>query len=1096
MNSLARLGSALWFALLPLSSPHLLLAQATQGSILGTVTDATGAAVVGAEVTVKNEGTNFVRRITTGEGGDYRVAGLEAGSYEVTVNMQGFKAFTQTKVDLVANQIKRVDVGLEVGELTTKVTVEGGTSQVETETVTLSNVKTSRDYTQLPLSIWGRGWANVTNVTAGVQAESGFEVNGARDTANNFTSDGISVNDIISSRNTANGFSGEVEVIQEVKIMTANNSAEFPQVAQFAAITKSGTNEPHGSFYWGQFNTKFSARSWQDPVGPSFINYPMFAVTNGGPLYIPGVYDGRDKTFYFFSYGGARFRTGNRSYLSIPTPAFREGDFSSLAGVVTIVDPLNGVPFTDNKVPPARISSVSRAIQDLVYPDPNLPGQGDFGVVNNFYGDPGARFDSDVYSGRLDQKIAASNLLFARFGYTKNNKDSYPGALKDGYGPWAWRGNHPGASVVISDTHTFSPALVNEAKLGYSRDLGRWRDPNYGKDVLSVIGLQGIANPGNDPAIGGMPGTSFWGSAVDFAGTITWANDWLQAQNTYQFIDNLSWYQGRHSLKMGFDVRRYQINDHGKPLEVRGSFNFDDQLSGFSYANFLLGYPSFATRAIARPSAHSRSPLYGFYVQDDFKLHPRVTLNYGIRYEYQSPWVDKFDRMFTFDPARASLVTAGSSIPADLVPAVAATLPIISAAEAGFPVRSLMETDANNWSPRLGLAIRPFADTKTVVRLGWGYYTQMWPGLLALNATGGPWQSTEVYYIEGNQPTISFPNPFSKVNEFSGVQSVSAVSSRFPNERTQQWSLSIGRQIWGTAVDVGYVGTSAKNIPFSQDLNQLRPSTIPYSSERLPYQRFGSVNLTQSGASSIYHGLTVKAERRMAAGLWFNANYTWAKALTDADLRSYSSGAEQNQYERYLERADDPNHRRQQLRFSYIYELPVGKGKRFAGGLSGIANYVIGGWQLSGITTMVTGPRLSAYFSGVDPANTNQYWGRPDRVGDGNFDSSDMRDRIKNGQPIFDINAFVAPEQGRGSFGNAARSILTGPGTMNWNVVLAKNFPILQERARLQFRWELFNAFNRPNFWSPDTDTSGGSFGMVYGAGMGRQMLFAARLDY
>ena len=306
----------------------------------------------------------------------------------------------------------------------------------------------------------------------------------------------------------------------------------------------------------------------------------------------------------------------------------------------------------------------------------------------------------------------------------------------------------------------------------------------------------------------------------------------------------------------------------------------------------------------------------------------------------------------------------------------------------------------------------------------------------------------------------------------------------------------MGRQIWGTAVDIGYVGTSAKNIPFTQDLNQLHPSTIPYSSERLPYQRFSSVNLTQTGGSSIYHGLTIKAERRMAAGLWFNANYTWAKALTDVDLRSYSAGSEQNQYQRFLERGDDPNHRRQQLRFSYVYELPVGKGKRIAGGINRAANYLIGGWQLCGITTMLTGARLSASFSGVDPANTNQYGGRPDRIGNGNFDSGSMRDRIKSGQPILDVNAFVVPEQGRGFFGNSARNIMTGPGTMNWNAVLAKNFPIFAERARVQIRWELFNAFNRPNFWNPDTNVNGGYFGTVFGANMGRQMLFAARIDY
>jgi hypothetical protein len=561
--------------------------------------------------------------------------------------------------------------------------------------------------------------------------------------------------------------------------------------------------------------------------------------------------------------------------------------------------------------------------------------------------------------------------------------------------------------VVISDTHTFSSTLVNEVKLGYSRDFGKWFDVNYGQDVISQIGLQGIENPGNDPSIGGMPGFSFQGT-VPIYGLGTWANGNFQAQNTYQVIDNLSWFRGRHNLKMGLDIRRMQINDQNKPLDMRGNFTFDDRLSGLAYANFLLGYPSSATRAIARPNAYPRGTVYGFYVQDDFKINSRITLNYGLRYEYQAPWVEKFDRMFTFDPQTGSMVTAGSSIPTDLVPSVAATLPIVTAQSAGLPLRSLMDTDKNNFSPRVGLAIRPFADATTVVRLGYGMYTQIWPGLIALNATGGPWQSTESFILtDPNVPSIQFPNPFVTTSEFSGIQSISGVNPHFPNERTQQWNVSIGRQIWGTAVDIGYIGTKALNIPYSEDLNLLPPSTTPFDPARRPYPRFESAELIQTGGSSIYHGFTVQADRRVASDLTFNVNYTWAKALTDVNLRDYTSGAQQNQYQRYLERADDPNIRRQQLRFSYIYNLPVGKGKRFLSSIPGVANAIIGGWELAGITTMLTGARLSPTFSGTDPANTNQYGGRPDRIADGNFGSSDMRGRIKSRQPIFDENAFV-----------------------------------------------------------------------------------------
>lgn len=482
-----------------LSFQAVLHGQAIQGGIVGSVTDPSGAAVPGATVKVTNEGTNFERVATTEASGDYRVSGLEAGSYAVSVTMQGFKRFEQTKVDVTLGQAKRVDPKLEIGDTSTTVTVEGGTSQIETESATLSNLKTARDYANLPLSIFGRGWANVTNVVAGVQSTSGFEVNGVRDTGNNFTSDGISVNNIIGSSATPNGFSGEVEMIQELKVLTANNSAEYAQVAQFAAVSKSGTNEPHGSLYWGNFNNNFSARAWQDTAAPEFTNHNMFAITNGGPVYIPKVYDGRNKTFYFFSYGGARYRVGARQRVTIPTAAFRQGDFSSLLPSLVVSDPLTGQPFPQNRIPAERISAVSKAIQDMIYPSPSQPGIGDFGLTENLYADPGGRFDSDVYSIRVDQKLSEKNTIFARVGLTINNKDSYPGALLSGYGPGNWKGNHPGRSVVISDTHAFSPSLVNEAKLGFSRDFGYWQDTNFGTDVLSKLGIRGFPTPRPTP---------------------------------------------------------------------------------------------------------------------------------------------------------------------------------------------------------------------------------------------------------------------------------------------------------------------------------------------------------------------------------------------------------------------------------------------------------------------------------------------------------------------------------------------------------------------------------------------------------------------
>jgi hypothetical protein len=1093
VNSLKRnsFGAGLVALIVAMGLPGF--SQSVQSTILGTVKDQTGAAVPGVTVEVVNAGTNSSRTVTTDEKGDYRVPNLEPGRYGVSGTMAGFKRWARDGIVLDANQIRRIDLELAVGDVNTTVTVAADATPLATETPTLSNVKTARDFTQLPLSIYGRGWSNITNVTAAVQSADGqIVVNGGRDTANNFTSDGVSVNDIVSSRQMPNGFQMEVEAFREVKVQTANNSAEYSQVAQFIGVSKAGENTPHGSLYWGNFNSAFSARGFFDTSKPSPVNHNMFAATLGGPVYIPKLYDGHDKTFFFFGYGGARYRTGNRSFVSVPTPAFRNGDFSAIAGQVTIVDPETGLPFPGNIIPTSRISPVSRALQDLLYPDPNRahPGLGEFGINDNYTVDPGYQFNSDVFTFRVDQKISDRNTMFVRFGKTHHNQDVINGALKDGL-DGGFLGNAPGKTMVVSDTHVFSSKVLNEFRLGYN--FLQYINSNIvlGADIIGAIGLQGLSNPKDEDILRSMPGLGF----TRFRGA-DGANFNNQRQHTYQATDNLTWITGRHAIKVGGDIRRYHINDFSRPGNERGFFSFDDRLSGFDYANFLLGLPSGVGYSIPRPGAYMRSWQYAAYVQDEFTLSRKLTLSYGVRYEYQTPWVDKFDRRFAFDPKTGSLVVAGETIPDDLVPELQATLPIITSTQAGLPPRSLVEADRNNWNPRLGIAYRPFADTRTVVRAGYGSYTQMFPGLLGLwRGTGGPWQTDYSLSLIDDQPTMRFPNPFLFQGDrgFGGITNISAVNPIFPAERSQQWNVSIGRELWGTAIDVAYVGTKTTNIPVDNDLNLLAPSTTAYSPARRPYANFNTVGVLKAEGQAVFHGLTVQVDRKLARGLYFNLNYAFGRAITDVELRGYDPGIQQNQYNRQLERGPDRSVRQHQLRFSYIYELPFGRGQRFLADLPRLANAILGGWQLNGITMMLSGQYVSPVFSGVDPANTNQFGGRPDRLADGNI--GDLRDRIKAGLPMWDPTAFAVPADGRGSYGNSGRFVLVGPGTQLWNVGLSKNVR-LTEKARLQLRWELFNAFNHANFGNGDTDITSGSFGLTSNGGSARSMLFGARVDF
>ncbi|HUX11093.1 MAG TPA: TonB-dependent receptor, partial [Terriglobia bacterium] len=599
---------------------------------------------------------------------------------------------------------------------------------------------------------------------------------------------------------------------------------------------------------------------------------------------------------------------------------------------------------------------------------------------------------------------------------------------------------------------------------------------------------QGLNVTGNTAYATTLPAFSF----SRFQGT-SGTNVNRNVQNTIEYTDNMTWIHGRHTFKWGFDIRHYQNNALSLPNNHTGAFSFGDEISGFDYANFLLGLPDSTTLSTPRPRSYIRSTLSGFYIQDDMRVSPRLTLNYGIRYEYQSPWTEKFDRRYSFDLATGSLVVAGTTMPTDLVPEVAATLPIETSTQAGFPAHTLQRADKNNFNPRIGIAYRPFGNSSTVVRLGYGWYTSMLPGLLGNTGLGGPWQTNTSFNYLGGAPTQSFPNPFTQSTSFQGVTSISVVDPSMVNERAQQWNVSVGHEFLGTAIDVAYVGTKTTHIPYTMDFNLLHPSTTPFDAANRPYQLFNPVDLMESGSSAIYHGLTIQADHRFKNGLQFNANYAWAKGMTDTSLRGYAVGFQQNQYDQALEYSRDPNVRSQQLRFDWIYELPIGRGKSFLPQLNPVLNQIIGGWQVVGITTMVTGLYLSPAFSGTDPANTNQYGGRPDCIGNGNL--GNIGSLVRAGQPMFNLSAFALPAGGRGYYGNCARFGLVGPGTNLWNAGLSKNF-MLHEGVRLQIQWELFNAWNHANFGNGNTNISSGNFGITSYGGGGRSMLFGGRIDF
>jgi len=1081
-------------------------AQSVQGTILGVVRDQKGAVIPGAMVQVINRDTSFTRTVTTDATGHYRVPGLEPSTYAVEVTFKGFKKWQSDPFSLVVNQIRRIDAKLQVGSTTTTVTVSAGAgTAVETETASTSTLHTSREFAELPMSIYGRSFVNIAKNTAALQNANGqYVVNGATDHSNNFTLDGVSTMDMGNTRVSPDNFDIDVDGIQALKVQTANNSAEYGQVAQFTAYSKAGTNQYHGSLYWNNYNSYFSTRDFFDYTSqkPTFTNSNEFAGTIGGPVNIPGLYKGKDKTFFFFSYGGMRYRYGNRGYMSVPTSAFRNGDFSALlspaAGGTPIQllqpnsgptpsDPTTWLPFAGNIIPSSQISSVSSTLQNMIYPQPNRPGTGAYGVGNNYTADPGHQFNMDQYSVRIDQKISNRNTMFGRWSYTKTNGDTVHGYLINGLDGNSV-GNIPGHNIVLSDTYDISPSLLNEARVGFNRLVyTNGKGALLGVNYISQLGLQGVGGSGDPAYANNLPAFSF----NRFRGT-SGTNVNHDVQNLFEYTDNMTWIHGKHTFKWGTDIQHFQFNNLNLPSNHVGAFGFGDNISGFDYANFLLGDPSSTTLATPVPANYERSTLYAFYVQDDLRLLPRLTVNYGVRYEYQSPWTEKFDRRFGFNLANGNLVVAGTQMPTDLVPQVAATLPIETSTQAGFPAHSLMYADTNNWNPRLGIAYRPFGGDKTVVRAAYGWYTTMLPGSAGTTGIGGPWTTNTSFNYLGGAVTQMFPDPFTQATNYSGVTSISAMDPNYVNMRTQQWSFSIGHEFMGTAINVAYTGTKTTHLPDTMDFNLLHPSTTPFDPANRPYQLFSSVNITSSGGSSIYHGLTVTADHHFRNGLQFNANYAYSKAMTAYSLWG-GTGFQQNQYDQQLEYGPDPLVRNQQFWFDVIYQLPIGRGKAFLPNINPVLNQVIGGWQVVTLTSMLSGQFLSPRFSGVDPANTGQYGGRPDCVGNGNI--GNIGTSVMAGQPMWNLNAFQVPTGGRGYYGNCGRSVLTGPGKNLWNAGLTKNF-MLHEGVRLQIQWELFNAWNHPNWGNGNTNVSSGNFGITHYGGGGRSMMFGGRLTF
>ncbi|MEW5975639.1 MAG: TonB-dependent receptor [Acidobacteriota bacterium] len=1033
------------------------MGQTFRGSIGGTVRDASGAVVPNAAVTLTETATKIESKTETNAEGNYLFPNLPLGNYLVLISRSGFKEAHSTVITLTTQQTVRFDAVLELGEVSQKVEVVASAPTINTENAQIDDVRPREDLLNLPLN--NRHTMQFRYLTS--SNYGGGWIGGQRGDFGTYTVDGVTGMTPAWGAWSGLVMAASLEAVQEMKILSSNTKAEYTDLATIYVTTRQGTNELHGSAFYLNSNNALNARDFfaaSKPKGPISHEY---GGSFGGPII-------RNRTFFFGAYEGTKNPGSYNATGNVPTLKMRSGDFSELLPDQVVTDPLTGLPFPGNIIPSDRISPVARKIQEYenFIPLPN------FGPADNIFGNyRDLRPDNSGFrrqTVRVDHQLRQGDSLSTRVNLAQEPRPEVFTSDLPAFRFKQWRRT---ANAYVSETHTFSPTMLNEFRMGFSRDASQYNGYHNGAEVVRAFGLQGI-DLSNKGQLSGVPSISF----RNFSGLSEFqTGGW--AQDTYEFLDNFTWIRGNHAFKAGTLIRRNRINIPDSGGNDFGSLGFDGFASGYDYSDFLLGIPHSAGRYERGNPRYNRSTELGLYFQDDWRITPRLTLNLGLRYDYFTPPVDKYDMRYAFDPKTGNLVVPNQKVLDTLVsPLFPQSIPIVTAQQAGFPERSLLKGDRNNFGPRFGFAYQPFNSSKTVVRGGVGvYFTHLTYSTMD-PFSGGPFHSNEGFYntITAGVPTFQFPHPFTQFGDV-GTQNVEGVVVNAQMPYTQQWSLTVERELGSSIVaKIGYRGFQTNQLLHQGDRNKPFPSTNPDNAYHYNYPNFFEVLLDENGGIQKGHGLDLTLERKFTQGLSFQAGYTWMKDLSDTPGSSevgFAWAGAQNPYDRRSDMGDVDGVSRHRFVGSGLYELPFGTGKRYGSSLPAAVRQILGNWQMSAILNFETGAFNTPYQCCVDSSNTRSYFTRPDRVGNPKISNP-------NNDRWFDPAAFAVPQENAGRFGNSAPGVISGPGIANFDFGLFKYF-VIHEQKRLQLRMTATNFFNHPNFGNPDTDITSSNVGKI-----------------
>jgi hypothetical protein len=1049
------------------------LAQSVSGTILGTVTDSSGAIVAGAKVTIINEGTALTRTVTSDANGEYTAPSLPTGHYTVMTEMTGFKALALSNIEVGVDQRVRINLKLDLGAMTESVSVKAETPLVQTSSSELGTTVGNAQIEALPLN--GRNFVNLTRTVPGVlrgipganidgagslawRASASFSANGQRARDNNFMLDGVDNNE--TWLQTVVIFPS-VDALDEFKLQTSTYSAEFGRSLGGVVNLqiKSGTNQLHGSGFEFLRNDRFDANNFfNNRAGrdkPDF-KQNQFGGTIGGAVF-------KDKTFFFTDYQGHRETQGQTFLSTVPSLAMRNGDFSELNRV--IYDPTTSQPFSGNVIPSGRIDSVAKAILTQLYPEPNTAGsKSSTGqTINNYLINPIKERQDNQFDVKVDHNLTADNRFFTRYSFEKTHRIQ-PATLPHGdsgvtFG--AGEGNIKAQSLAFNDTQTLSSAWLNEFRFGWSSIKFFMTSIDYGTNPAAAVGLPGI---NISPVASAMTQLNFQNIRNLGANS---NQPLITNQNDFQIFDNVTWLKGKHTVKTGgsLTLRSREILNADT---IVGNFTFNNNMTsncagqpagcsvnsntGFDVASFMLGLVNTKVRNLFDAGTYTeKRPEFGLYVQDDFRATSRLTLNLGLRWDVYPPWTEIEDRQSNFD------ITTGKFV-------IASDDATIQGVKVGRYLQTYSKRDIG---PRFGFAYDVGGNGKTLVRGGFGVFWNFSPGGTSSSKAQNP-PFLQATALNAN-PTAygvnlllrdGLPNPPGvDPNRAPAGATRSIFDINFRDAYARQWNLNVQRGL-GTnyLVEAAYVGSQGRQMVLKVDINQAPPVVgVTDSNVNRPFIGLAPAVRGLSQSQSIgevdYHGLLLKFQRRFANNFSFLNSYTFGKSL---DFASDNEAGISNTYDLQYNHGPSDYDVKHTFSSSWIYELPFARSKMY------------GGWQLGGILYLRGGlPLTITQTQGVQSTATGN---RPNRICDGNLSNP----TIDN---WFDKSCFVATSDITGTYGNAGRGIIRGPGSFNIDASLTKNTKIAN--LSTEFRIEAFNLLNHPQFANPNTTFDNAAGGTI-----------------